>query len=454
MTQPLHRAVSFAGSRAGEHRCTWGQLDMWREMEWAGDPAHGNVVGGGFLRPGYSPDQVLRGIGDLVERYESLRTRFHPSADGRLTQQIIGTGEIDVELHELDGDPATVARDWVTAFQGEPYDLARGLPFRARIGTAGAEPRVVMLGMPHVAADFLSSRILFEDLVRGLEGRSPVSPPGMQPAEKAEQEQSAEGQRALRRSLEYWRRVADGGPAAGFATARHAPESPRYWSGAIRSRAVPRALDRLATRYQVGTSHVLLAAMATLIGRYTGRHRCLVRMVVGNRGRPDLRNAVGTLSQEVAAVVDLSANRFQDMVRAAWSSSLHAMRHGQYDPDLVADIVAEAGVELDVYFNDMWTATRNGRGSRGYDGAAEGTTETTFEWGEQLDRASVAFFFEALEVVDDPAAACLSLLTDTVHVPPPTIRTFLFAMEELLTTLAEDDGVKLDEIELLHDPRN
>jgi non-ribosomal peptide synthetase component F len=218
------------------------------------------------------------------------------------------------------------------------------------------------------------------------------------------------------------------------------------------ARGGPRALDRLAARYQVGTSHVLLAAVATLIGRYTGRQRCLVRLVVGNRGRPDLRNAVGTLSQEVAAVVDLSAGRFDEMVRAAWSSSLHAMRHGQYDPDLAAGIVAASGVELDVYFNDMWTATRNGRGARGYDGAAEGGDGTTFEWGQELDRASVAFFFEALEVVDDPEAVSLSLLTDTVRVPPPTIRVFLFAVEELLTTLAEDDSAKLEEIELRHEP--
>jgi Condensation domain len=452
MTEPVRRAVPFAGSPTGERRCTWGQLDMWREMEWAGDPAHGNVVGGGFLRPGISTEQVLRAIGDLVRRYESLRTRFLPSADGRLAQQVTGAGTLDVELHELDGDPAAIAGEWAADFLGRSYDLAAGLPFRVRVGIAGGEPRVVMLGTPHVAADYLSSRVLFEDLVRGIEGRAPVAPRGLQPIEKAEQEQSAAGQRVLHRSLEHWRRVLDDVPAACFTAAHHAPASPRYQTGVLRSRAVPRALDRLAARYQVGTSHVLLAAVATLIGRYTGRQRCPVRLVVGNRGRPELRNAVGTLSQEVAAVVDLSAGRFDEMVRAAWSSSLHAMRHGQYDPDLAAGIVAGTGVELDVYFNDMWTATRNGRGARGYDGAAEGGAGTTFEWGQGLDRASVAFFFEALEVVDDPEAVSLSLLTDTVRVPPPTIRVFLFAVEELLTTLAEDDSAKLEEIELRHDP--
>jgi len=447
-----HRAVAFTGSRQGQHPCTWGQLDMWREMEWAGDPAHGNVVGGGFLGPGHTTDQVLRHVRDLIERHESLRTLFRPSPDGRLVQQILDTGVLDVELCELAGDPAVVARDWAMAFQSEPYDLAGGLPFRVRIGVAEGEPRVVMFGTPHVAADFLSSRVLFEDLVRGLDGRPPLAPAGIQPAEKAREEQSEAGQRILRRSLDHWRRVVEGGPTSCFGAPRLVPASPRYQTGVLKSRTVPPALDVLAARYRVGTSAVLLGAMATLIGRNTGRTQCLVKMVVGNRGRPDLRNAVGTFSQEVPTVLDLTAGRFGEMVRAAWSASLHAMRHGQYDPDLAAAIVAEAGVALDVYFNDMWAATRNGRGARGYDGAAPQTGEATFEWGEPLDRASVAFYFEALEVVEDPEAISLNLLTDTAHIPPPEIRRLLFAVEELLVVLVADDGPKLDEIELRNEP--
>jgi hypothetical protein len=346
------------------------------------------------------------------------------------------------------GDPAGIVMEWVAAFQREPYDLAGGLPFRVRVGMAGMEPRMVIFGMPHVAADFLSSRVLFDDLVRDLAGRTPAGQPGLQPAEMARQERSDEGRRTLRRSLGYWRRVVAGGPAASFATAGHPPESPRYRTGVITSHAVPRALDRLAGRYGAGTSHVLLAAVATLIGRHTGHDRCLVRTVVGNRGRPELRNAVGTFSQEVAVALDLTPDRFDEMVRTARVASLHGMRHGRYDPDAVAGVVAEAGVTLDVYFNDMWTATRSDRGSRGYEGAVKGTAETTFEWGERLDRANVAFFFETQEVFDDPEAACLSLLTDTARVPAPAIRLFLFALEKLLTTLADDDGVKLDEIDL------
>lgn len=433
---------------------------MWREIQDAQDPAHGNLVGGGFLRPGYSVDQLLRGLADLLGRHESLRSTFHSDFDGRLSQRVTDRGELAVELHELDGEPAATVGKWINELEAAPYDLGSGLPFRARIGTTNGEPALVMFGAPHLACDFLGCRVLFDELLRGLEGLPPRGPSGLQPAAQAAWERSEAGHDVLRRSLEYWRRVMMSGPQSGLGAPRYPPEAPRYWRGGIRSRAVVQALDRLAARYQVGTSHVLMAAMATLVGRYTGRDRFLVRVVAGNRGLPELRNAVGTLSQEVVANVHVTTGQFSEAARSAWSASLAAMRYGRYDPDLAAGIVDEAEVELDIYFNDMWTATRDGRGSplAGVDPPPAGpecSEETTFAWEEHLERADVAFFLEAFEVYDDPAAVHLSLLVDTTRIPSPTLRTFLFAFEELLSWLADDDSVtsvKPNELELRHDP--
>ncbi|MFV2173161.1 condensation domain-containing protein [Actinomadura sp. LOL_016] len=454
MTPTRAHAVAFSGGGAGEHPCTWGQLDMWREMEWARDPAHGNVVGGGFLPPGHTVDRVVRVLGDMVGRYEALRTGFVPAADGRPVQRILDAGVLEVEVRELDGDPLRTTMRWVAESEAEPHDLAGGVPLRPRIGTVDGEPRLIIMGMPHVTADYLGSRVLFDEIGRALDGRAPAAPRGLQPAEKAAAERADGGRAVLRRSLEHWRRSIDAAPAVCFADERRPAESPRYWTGVLTSPSAPGALRVLADRHRVGTTHVLLAALGTLIGRYTGRRSCLARMVVANRARPELRNAVGTFSQEAAAVVDLAAGTFAAMVRGARVSALHAMRHGQYDPDAKAEIVAAAGAEPDVYFNDMWTATRDGRGVPVAADAVESgrSTRTRFAWGTRLDRAGVRFFFEATEVVADPGAIDLTLLADTAHVPPADLRTFLFGLEELLTVLAADDGGRLDEVKLVNDP--
>ena len=57
------------------------------------------------------------------------------------------------------------------------------------------------------------------------------------------------------------------------------------------------------------------------------------------------------------------------------------------------------------------------------------------------------------ELLTSGFARCeLSLLADTARIPVPAIRTFLFAIEELLVTLAENDSRPLADIELVHDP--
>lgn len=443
MTSPVHRTVRFAGPGVGVHPATWGQLDMWREMEFAGDPAHANIVGGGFLGPGHTVDRVVEELGGLLDTYQALRTRFRPRDDGGLVQEVFGEGELVVELHELDDDVPGAVRSWMSDFETEAFDLAAGVPFRARVGTVEGQPRLVLLGCPHVATDFLGARVLFDDLLRRLDGRGSATPRGVHPAEQAALQCSDAGQRVLRRSMDYWRRVVGDGPRVGFAAPAHPPMSPRYWRGGITSRAVPRALDVLAARYRVGTTHVLLAAMAVLVCRRTGHDRLLTRMVVGNRGRPELRNAAGTLSQEVATAVPIDGQRFEDVSRAAWLGSVQAMRHGLYHPDRAAEIVAHAGATLDVCFNDMWTIARNGRGAPGYQGSRSEDEGTVFGWEEKLDRASVSFFLEAFEVFDDTDAIQLSLLADTAHLPPDAIKSALFEFESFLQSMVADDTAKL-----------
>lgn len=453
MTEPPHRTASFSGERSGVFPCTWGQRDVWCEMERTGNPDHGNLVAGGFLPPGHTVDEVVAAVGELMRRYESLRTQFFRADDGQLVQRVLESGEVDVEIVDVGPDVGETVQRWAAEVQNQSYDLAEDLLFRARIGLVDGAPLVIILGMPHMVVDFLGSRVLVDELRRILEGSPPAEPTGWQPVEKAEQERSPQGQRVLRRALDYWRWAVDVTPPAAFDNTRYEPGRPRYQRGCLSSRAIPGALDQLAERYRVGTSHVLLAAMAVLLGRYTGLPSCLTRVVVGNRGKPELRNAVVTLTQETVAVLDLSPDRFEDVVRAARSSSLNAMRHGQYAPEAAAEIVAEAGATLDVYFNDMWTATRGGKGAPVEESTdAPESTETTFHWGRANDWANVAFFLESSAVMGDDSAIELSLLADTARIPVPAIRTFLFAIEELLVTLAENDSRPLADIELVHDP--
>ncbi len=317
MSEAVRHRVPFSGSRTATGPLTWGQLEMWDEARTSqeGVPTFAGMLGGGPLPPELKARQVLEAIGRLLERHESLRTRYRTGADGHPAQEVVAEGEADVEVVPVEPDTkvSEIVGGW-WAVMDAPYDLAEGPPFRARIGTVDGEPTFVMLGMSHLSSDHLGTRVLYDELLGLLDGREPPDPPPLSPIGLAALEGSESGRRVLDRALDHWRRELSTAPPTMFPGPAGPVSEPRYWRGGLSSRGVARSLERAAARTGSGTSYVLLAAMAVLVGRYTGLDRCSVRIVAGNRGRPELRRAVGNLSQESPLVVDLRADTFQEVL--------------------------------------------------------------------------------------------------------------------------------------------
>ncbi|MFI0367297.1 condensation domain-containing protein [Actinomadura sp. 1N219] len=432
------RRIAFHGLRAAGGPSTAGQRDFWRRVNQPGEPAFGDMSNGGLVPAGLSVEQVLDGIAALAERHESLRTLFRVSG-GELEQHVLGSGEIEVELFDIDGlDFRDAVGEWRPQAPDVQHDPGSEMPFAARIGLSGGAPVLFQLWMSHLSADYLSSCVLAGELVELLEGRLD-RPAGAHPVAQAEWERSPAGRRALARAADHWKRELDAAPSAMFPAPVAAPESPRYWRGGLRSQRVLRAANELAVRHRVGTTHVLLAAVTALLARRTGRDRCPVRLLAGNRSRPVLRHAVGNLSQEVLCVVDLSSatsagGTFGDAVRAAWNASLRAQRHGLFDPHEVAGLIDGADADLGIGFNDLWAPVRGHLAASG-----EPPGPTSFAWERRIESASATFFLEVFEVLEDPSAVRLSLLADTAHLPPPALKSFLFAVEDLLVAAADSD---------------
>lgn len=435
MTTTTTRRIAFHGDGGGTAPCTVGQWDFWRKMRRPGEPSFADTTSGGLLPEGLALDEVLDGLRLLIERHQSLRTLFHGD-DHALNQEVLAEGELTVWLVRVDAvdDLHAFAGDWRPRPPGAQHDPAAELPFAARIVLLHDRPVVFQLWMSHLAADFLSGQVVAAEFVRLLQGGLTGVPRAVQPAEKAVRERSPRGRRALEQALDHWRRELAAAPPTMFPAPTGPPATPRFWRGGLRSRAVPLALDAVAARHRVGTTHVLLAAATVLLGLHTGRDRCAVRLMAGNRAGKDLHNAVGNLAQETISVIGLGGETFGDVVREAWKASFRAQRHGQFDADLAARLVAGSGVDLSVAFNDLWTPTRTRLPAPP---APPG--ESSFAWERRVERASVTFFLEVFRVVEDPHAVRLSLLADTAHFPPPVIPAFLSGIENLLAELADRD---------------
>jgi hypothetical protein len=437
MSDLTWRRIAFRGLRAVSAPMTWGQRKVVLDMSrWAPGTAY-NVTAIVPVPRGSALDKVLASIGEVVGNNEALRTLFHQN-----TQQVLEAGEVEVGLCQADspGELMEKARELDRLLEETPFDHAVEPPFRALVCSLGPDPQAVIVCVAHLAADLQGTRLVGEELETLLKGEA-YSREALQPVEVAELENSPRGLRREESALRHLRGSLTAFPSANFPARADEPAQPRYWRGALDSSATAPALGVLAARYGTSSSTVALAAVAALIGAVTGEDRCGLMLVVGNRIVGDLRRTVASLTQTVPLLLDLTGPTFADLVRAVWSASLQAAKHGRFDPfraeKVIEEVAGDRGArpDLDCFFNDMRADTAARPGPPGAAGE--------FRWADSR-ATGVDFFVELGNAVGTPGALRWTLLADTRALPKPLIKEFLYGIERLLIKSASRE-LRLDE---------
>ncbi len=446
--------VRFAAARSGICRATFGQRDMWdklREME-----PHTHVVN--ILQlikvpAGLTLDEVLAAIGDLVLRHECLRTRFRLDARDDLWQELTSSGDIPVELWDLDRtDDQDAAREEADQrLEGTDFDLTGSWPMRLLVGLVEGTPTAVMVSMSHIAVDMLSARLVRQDLANLLDARAcacpaPPLPARRQPLDQAAFEASAAGQRTSERAMESWRRRLEAAPRTMFPATPKTPQAARFVRAVISSQALPLAADVIARRARMSTAIVIMAAEAVLLAHQAGAGTCALQLSVGNRIAPELTWSAGMLRLHSLAVIDLRDASFEQVVSRTWAARVQAQRTGMYDPAEVSKqrrrIEWERGVALDLssHFNDLRISTQPGANPASPERIVAAAATTTYTCSPIP--AHYAKFL--LRAVDEPGRGeelrrvALHAFTDTRVLPPATLRELMFGMERLLIWQATD----------------
>ncbi|WP_370423228.1 condensation domain-containing protein [Streptomyces sp. QH1-20] len=453
MAEIVRRRTPFNGQRSATAPATCAQRHMWNLMRrQSTDASFYDVTHWARLPPHASAADVLTALGELLGRYESLRTAFGPGPDGTLTQQVLRSGTFETEIAATGpGEaPRDVLRAWRRRMRQTAFDLATAPLFRAMVVVTDGAPVLAAFHVSHLAADLMSLRHLAAELTRLLDARTtgrPAPPPAAfrQPVEQAEYERSPRGQALLARSRAYWRDQLAAAPATMFpslAPGTTEPSAPDRYSAVMDSRAASLALPVLAERWRVSTSAVLLTAVATLLGRRAGLPVCTLRLLAANRFAPELRCAVANLHQEVPVTIDLTGDSVPTIARRAFAACTTAYANGLYDPDHAEELLRAAerergtGINLSCCFNDI-RATHETRGG-GPPAPAHAVRAALAE--TVVARHAFAEGEDFFLVVDDeePGRLRLVLNADTRAFPPPEVHTFLHDVERLLVELIED----------------
>ncbi|MDG9701462.1 non-ribosomal peptide synthetase [Streptomyces sp. DH37] len=279
-------------------------------------------------------------LDDLTARHEVLRTAL-VEVDGRPAQQVCDPAAVPLEWRHVPegGDGAArldAVREQAHALATRRFDLDRPPMLRAGVWELGPRDHVAVLAFHHVATDGWSKDVFTEELAAcyraRLAGRAPVLPElPVQYGDFAVWQRDRAEDGALEEELDYWEEELRDLPVLRLPTDRPRPTAWSGRGGAVEVGLPPGLADRLdafarehgATRFMV-----LLAAVQTVLARWSGQHDVPVGTPVAGRGRTELERLVGFFVNTVVLRGDLSgAPTFADLLGRVRATVLGAFDH-------------------------------------------------------------------------------------------------------------------------------
>lgn len=445
--------IRFRKVRSGSSGATWSQLDTWRWLSTI--PGRTNQTNLRFvveLPRSCSPSGALSALARLLQRHDSLCTRLTCRIGEEIGQEVLGEGVAEVAVWIVDPMahlPDVLADLSARLAESIEFDPFVDLPVLFHLVRYREQQHVVVVAS-RFAVEATGRKIFTRDLLM-LAGEEEGPPPTddaaklWQPTDEANFERSTEGQRLHARSVERWRTLLAGAPPPGRPLLAHPPESPRYSSGTLISRAVYLAIGDLAERWQVTATAVTLAAMSTALATYFATTSWTTRIVINNRFGPRYQDIVYTVAQDGLLQIPVVGHPLEDVARFAQKAILLATRSSRYHPyaliEALEPIIAAPGALLgqSSYFN-MTLAPPVEPGMNRTLSSAEWSRlrdESKFNLLDSQDGLEVTIM---LNLSQWNQCSYLKLTVDTATIPAADVQELLVALEGCLVDLAADGG--------------
>ena len=253
-----------------------------------------------------------RALTEVVRRHEVLRTTY--AVRGEETVALIqAEAELPMPLTSLAALPEAerepAARREMEAELRRPFDLAAGLPIRARLFALGERDHVLFVAMHHIATDGWSVAVLgrelgalYEAFSRGLP--SPLAELAVQYADYAAWQRAWLSGAPLAKQLIYWKERLGSAPRVLYLpTDRPRPPALSH-RGSLRSFSVDaetsRAIAQLCQREGVTLFMALLAAFDVLLYRWSGQADLVVGTPIAGRTRTETEGLIGLFVNTLA----------------------------------------------------------------------------------------------------------------------------------------------------------
>ncbi|WPN28492.1 amino acid adenylation domain-containing protein [Pseudomonas sp. P5_109] len=258
-----------------------------------------NLTGAFRLNGELNRDALAQTLSALVQRHEVLRTTFvfdeqqvlqkiHPQMDTPLVE---ATAADDIELQRQ-----------IALNAEQPFDLQHGPLMRCHLIRLDARQHVLVLTFHHIVTDGGSLPILLQEFTQLYAqlsaGQATQLPPlGIQYADFARWQRLWLEAGEAERQLDYWRgQLGNEHPPLTLPSDRRRPAIPSQQGASLELQICAELTTRLrelARREGCTLFMLLMAALQTLLHRYSGEQDIRVGVPIANRTRQDVENLLG-----------------------------------------------------------------------------------------------------------------------------------------------------------------
>ncbi|WP_406819561.1 amino acid adenylation domain-containing protein [Pseudomonas sp. KnCO4] len=254
------------------------------------------------LKGALDPALLQQALDALVQRHESLRTRF-AAQEGEFYQDILDHCPLPIEWVEFAETPSEASlSEAVDAALKQPFDLQAGPLLRVTLLRVAAEHHVLALSMHHIIADGWSSDVLVQEFIQlysalaeGRQAQLPDLP--IQYADYAIWQRAWLEAGEAQRQLAYWRaQLGDEQPLLSLPLDFERPATPSQQGAVLRVDIPGAQAEALRSQARKGGYTVfvlLLAAMAVVLSRYSGQADIRIGAPNAGRNRKELEGLIG-----------------------------------------------------------------------------------------------------------------------------------------------------------------
>jgi FkbH-like protein len=286
------------------------------------------------------PSALERALDEIARRHETLRTTFK-IVDGQPAQVVSATPLTKLRVIELShlaqAERETAALGLAAAEPQRRFELAEESLLRATLIRLGPDAHVLLLTIHHIICDRWSQGLLMGELLALYQAYaagepSPLPELPVQYADFALWQHEWLQSDEMRKQLSYWMKQLEDAPAAlDIPTDRPRTPATRGRSKKFRlsfSRELTEEVKALSREAEATLFLVLLAALKTLLHRYTARPDIVVSSVIANRNRPEIVNLIGLFANTVLLRTKLDGDlSFRGLLRQVVETSLESHAH-------------------------------------------------------------------------------------------------------------------------------